>query len=185
MKINLLYEWVKLKHTTFLLIRFYHVENIKCITIFNSLTDIEQIVKFDVMMGRASSRKFGQLPISAKIGNLSWKKGTKNFTIPYSISFLSALHQNKTLHNFHKRGQGLTVGRIKGLGQDGASNTVGSKDWSGSVYKRNWIHLAYCYGQALQLADGDTIKAIKRIRGSLDAVFEMTKVIKCSMFLKL
>ena len=95
------------------------------------------------------------------------------------------MHQNKTLHNFHKRGQGLTVGRIKGLGQDGASSTVGSKDWSGSVYKRNWIHLAYCYGQALQLADGDTIKAIKRIRGSLDAVFEMTKVIKCSMFLKL
>ena len=37
----------------------------------------------------------------------------------------------------------------------------------------------------IQLADGDTIKAIKRIRGSLDAVFEMTKVIKCSMFLKL
>ena len=95
------------------------------------------------------------------------------------------MHQNKTLHNFHKRGQGLTVGRIKGLGQDGASNTVGSKDWSGSVYKRDLIHLAYCYGQALQLADGDTIKAIKRIRGSLDSAFELTKVIKCSMFLKL
>ena len=137
------------------------------------------------MMGRVSSRKFGQHPISAKMGILSWKKRTKKFTIPYSISFLSALHQNKTLHNFHKRGQGLTVGCIKGLGQDGASNTVGSKDWSGSVYKRDWIHLGYCYGQALQLADGDTIKAIQRIRGSLDAAFELTKVIKCSMFLKL
>ena len=37
-------------------------------------------------------------------------------------------------------------------------------------------------GQALQLAEGDTIKAIKRIRGSLDAAFELTKVIKCSLF---
>ena len=36
----------------------------------------------------------------------------------------------------------------------------------------------------IQLADGDTIKAIKRIRGSLATAFELTKVIKCSMFLK-
>ena len=42
-----------------------------------------------------------------------------------------------------------------------------------------------CYSQALQLADGGTIKAIKIIRGSLDAAFELTKVIKCSMFLKI
>ena len=42
----------------------------------------------------------------------------------------------------------------------------------------------YCYGQALQLADGDTIKAMKIIRGSLNAAFELTKVIKCSFFLK-
>ena len=31
---------------------------------------------------------------------------------------------------------------------------------------------------------GDTVKAIKIMRGSLDAAFELTKVIKCSMFLK-
>ena len=136
------------------------------------------------MMGRVSTRKFRQLPILAKMGILFWKKGTKNFTTPYSISFLSALHQNKTLHNFQKRWQDLSVVRIKGLGQDGAFNTVGSKDWSGSVYKRDWVYLAYFYGQAVQLADGDTIKAIKRIRGSLDAAFELTNVIKCSVFLK-
>ena len=41
-----------------------------------------------------------------------------------------------------------------------------------------------CYhGHALQLVDGDTIKAIKILRGSLDAAFELTKVIKCFMFL--
>ena len=42
--------------------------------------------------------------------------------------------------------------------------------------------MTYCYGQALQLADGGTIKAIKIIRGSLDAAFELTKVIKYSVF---
>ena len=44
--------------------------------------------------------------------------------------------------------------------------------------------LAYCNGQALQLADGDTIKAIKKVTASLDAAFEWNKVIKCSVFLK-
>ena len=32
------------------------------------------------------------------------KKDPKNFTIPYSIPFLSVLHQNKVLHNFRMRG---------------------------------------------------------------------------------
>ena len=53
------------------------------------------------------------------------------------------------------------------------------------MHKRDWVHLTYCHGHALQLVDGDTIKAIKIIRGSLDAAFELTKVIKCSPFLKL
>ena len=44
--------------------------------------------------------------------------------------------------------------------------------------------LAYWNGQSLQLADGDTIKSIKKVRAFLDATFEWTKVIKCSMFLK-
>ena len=45
----------------------------------------------------------------------SWKNGTKNFNNPYSIPSLSVLHQNKFLHNFHKRRQHLIVGHIKGL----------------------------------------------------------------------
>ena len=52
------------------------------------------------------------------------------------------------------------------------------------MHKRGWVHLTYCYGQALHLAGGDTIKAIKIIRGSLDTAFELTKVVKCCMFLK-
>ena len=30
------------------------------------------------------------------------KKGTKHFTNPYLIAFLSVLPQNKALHDFHK-----------------------------------------------------------------------------------
>ena len=45
----------------------------------------------------------------------SWKNGTKSFNNPYSIPSLCVLHQNKFLHNFHKRRQHLIVGHIKGL----------------------------------------------------------------------
>ena len=44
------------------------------------------------------------------------KKGNKNFTTPYLSPFLSVLHQNKALHNFHKRGQPSIAGGIKFLG---------------------------------------------------------------------
>ena len=67
------------------------------------------------MIDRVLSRKFGQLPILVKMGIFFLKKETKNFIIPYSVSFLSVLHQNNALHNIRKRGQRLTVGRIKGL----------------------------------------------------------------------
>ena len=50
--------------------------------------------------------------------------------------------------------------------------------------KQDWVQLTSCHGHARQLIDGDTIKAIKIIRSSLDEAFELTKVIKCSVFLK-
>ena len=43
------------------------------------------------------------------------KKGTKNFTTPYSVYFLSVLDQKKTSHNFQKKAQCPTAGCIKGL----------------------------------------------------------------------
>ena len=43
------------------------------------------------------------------------KKGTKNLTTPNSIPFLSVLHRNRALHNFHKRRQRPIAGRIKGV----------------------------------------------------------------------
>ena len=52
------------------------------------------------------------------------------------------------------------------------------------MHKRDWVYLQCCYGHGLKLVVGDTIKVIKIMRGSLDAAFELTKVFKCSMFLK-
>ena len=43
------------------------------------------------------------------------EKDTKSFTTPYSIPFLSVLHQNKALHKFHKTGQQPIARNIKGL----------------------------------------------------------------------
>ena len=40
MKINTLFTQIKIKHNTLLLIRFYQVENIKFITIFNSVANV-------------------------------------------------------------------------------------------------------------------------------------------------
>ena len=60
--------------------------------------------------------KIWQLPILAKWDFFFFKKkkvGAKNLTAPYSVPFLSVLHQNKALYNFHKRGQSPTVGHIK------------------------------------------------------------------------
>ena len=42
-------------------------------------------------------------------------EGTKNLTTPNSIPFLSVLHRNRALHNFHKRRQRPIAGRIKGV----------------------------------------------------------------------
>ena len=43
------------------------------------------------------------------------KRASKISPPPYSIPFLSVLHQNKAFHNFRKRGQRSVVERNKGL----------------------------------------------------------------------
>ena len=65
----------------------------------------------------------------------------------------------------------------------GASNKPGAK--TGVATCINEIEsIWHCQGHALQLVDGDTIKAIKTIRDSLGAAFKLTEVIKCSKFSK-
>ena len=61
----------------------------------------------------AYSRKLGQHLILAQKSTFLGKKNTKNLTTPYSMPFLSVLHQNKALHNFHKRGKRLNCWMCK------------------------------------------------------------------------
>ena len=42
-------------------------------------------------------------------------------------------------------------------------------------------HLVHCHGHALQLAVGDTIKAIEIMRSSLDAAFELNELTEYSI----
>ena len=48
-------------------------------------------------------------------------------------------------------------------------------------YCESGSHLTHCQGHALLLAVGETIKAIKIIRDTLDAAPQLNKPIKCSM----
>ena len=65
---------------------------------------------------------------------------------------------------------------------DGASNMVGAKTGVATRIKEIEPRalLTHCYGCALQLAVCDTIKAIKLMRDTLDAAFEVNKLIKYS-----
>ena len=62
----------------------------------------------------------------------------------------------------------------------GHSNMVGAKTGVAACINEieSILHIA------MVTLFSDTIKATEMIRGSLDAAFQLTKVIKCSMFLK-
>ena len=75
---------------------------------------IYQLTKFGGLTG-PNLENLVQRPILSKKSTFFEKKGTKNFTTPYSTPFVSVLYQNKALHNFQKRGQHLIGTCIKGL----------------------------------------------------------------------
>ena len=64
---------------------------------------------------RAYSRNLGQHLILARKGTFLKKGHQQLYPLPYSFPFLSVLHQNKALHNFHKREQCSIVERNTGL----------------------------------------------------------------------
>ena len=70
----------------------------------------------------------------------------------------------------------------RGQCYDGASNMVGAKTGVATRIKEiePGALLTHCYGHTLQLAVGDTIKSIKLMRDTLDAAFELNKLIKYS-----
>ena len=93
--------------------------------------------------------------------------------------------KSKTLFNSIKdvlNRMNIPLMDCRGHCYDGASNMVGAK--TGVAMHIQEIEpralLTYCYGHALQLAVGDTIKAIKLMRDTLDTALELNKVIKYS-----
>ena len=66
---------------------------------------------------------------------------------------------------------------------DDASSMVCAKTGVGTLINKIELHthLIHCHSHALQIAVGDTIKAIKIMIGALDAAFELNKFIKHCM----
>lgn len=76
----------------------------------------------------------------------------------------------------------ISLNKCRGQCYDGASNMSGAKKGVAANITRKEARAIYthCYGHALNLAVGDTVKRSKVMRDALDTVFEMSKLIKYS-----
>nr|XP_011435340.2 zinc finger MYM-type protein 1-like [Crassostrea gigas] len=76
----------------------------------------------------------------------------------------------------------ISLSKCRGQCYDGASNMSGAKKGvAANITKQEpWAIYTHCYGHALNLAVGDTVKRSKVMRDSLDTVFEMSKLVKYS-----
>ena len=90
--------------------------------------------------------------------------------------------KSETLFNSIKDALGRPFSDCKVQCYDGESNMVGAKTGVATRISEIESHanLARCHGHAVT----DTIKAIKIMRGTLDAAFELNKLIKYSMVYK-
>lgn len=76
----------------------------------------------------------------------------------------------------------ISLSKCRGQCYDGASNMSGAKKGVAANITKQEPRAIYthCYGHAINLAVGDTVKRSKVMRDSLDTVFEMSKIIKYS-----
>lgn len=76
----------------------------------------------------------------------------------------------------------LSITNCRGQCYDGASNMVGAKSGVATQIKNYEPRgiLTHCYGHALQLAVGDTVKGIKLLGNTLDTTYEISKLLKFS-----
>ena len=76
----------------------------------------------------------------------------------------------------------LPVSKCCGQCYDGASNMSGIRQGTAAQFLLQEPRALYnhCYGHALNLAVGDTIKQIRLLRDTLDTCFEMSKLLKYS-----
>ena len=76
----------------------------------------------------------------------------------------------------------LSISNCRGQCYDGASNMSGVRRGGATQFLTEEPRALYnhCYGHALNLAIGDTIKQVKLLRDTLDTCFEMSKLLKYS-----
>ena len=75
----------------------------------------------------------------------------------------------------------LSVNNCRGQCYDGASNMSGCKNGvAKKISDENKAVYTHCYGHALNLAVGDTVKQSKIMRDALDTTYEMSKLVKFS-----
>lgn len=76
----------------------------------------------------------------------------------------------------------ISLSKCRDQCYDGASNMSGAKKGVAANITKQEPRAIYthCYGHALNLAVGDTVKRSKVMRDSLDTVFEMSKLVKYS-----
>ena len=98
----------------------------------------------------------------------------------FEIRKLYILQLSKTrIPSQHKRSWEIAISKPGPPEQGGARGVVSSP--------RVFCQCALFFWRVLEVTPlwhSDTIKATKIIRGSFDTAFELTKVIKCSLFLK-
>ena len=77
---------------------------------------------------------------------------------------------------------GIPLSKLRGQCYDGAASMSGSKSGVAKMILDEEPRALYthCYGHALNLACGDTMKQCKIMRDSLDVTYEITKLIKKS-----
>ena len=76
----------------------------------------------------------------------------------------------------------LSLSNCRGQCHDGASNMTGSRNGVAAQLKEeeNRAGLTHCYGHALNVAVGDTLKKSKVYRDAMDVGFELAKLIRFS-----
>ena len=76
----------------------------------------------------------------------------------------------------------LPLSNCRGQCYDGAANMAGAKSGVATqiIQEEPRATFTHCYGHALNLAAGDTIKKNKLLRNALDTTFEISKLLKYS-----
>ena len=105
----------------------------------------------------------------------------ENFVGIYCVDSIEADNLVATLKDTLLR-MNLPIGNCRGQCYDGASNMCGIRKGVATQIRSEeprsiFIH---CYGHALNLAAGDTVKSNRTLRDTLDTTFEMSKLIKFS-----